>query len=62
MKSELFQNELKTIQSDDIRDFAKVVLDDAPDYFSRLRRVLQVNITRHMRWVMEVLCGTRKQY
>lgn len=33
MKSELFKNELKTITSDDIRDFAKVVLDDAPDYF-----------------------------
>lgn len=36
MKSELFQNELKTIQSDDIRDFAKVVLDDAPDYFFKV--------------------------
>lgn len=62
MKSELFKNELKTITSDDIRDFAKVVLDDAPDYFSKLRQVLQVNITRHTRWVMAVLCGTRKQY
>lgn len=60
MKSELFQNELKTIQSDDIRDFAKVVLDDAQTIFSKLRQVLQVNITRHTRWVMEVLCDTRK--
>ena len=36
MKSELFKNELKTITSDDIRDFAKVVLDDAPDYFFKV--------------------------
>lgn len=36
MKSELFKNELKTIISDDIRDFAKVVLDDAPDYFFKV--------------------------
>lgn len=55
MKSELFKNELKTITSDDIRDFAKVVLDDAPDYFFKVAaNVLQVNITRHTRWVMEV--------
>lgn len=54
MKSELFKNELKTITSDDIRDFAKVVLDDAQTIFSKLRQVLQVNITRHTRWVMAV--------
>lgn len=36
MKSELFKNELNTIVADDIRDFAKVVLDDAPDYFFKV--------------------------
>ena len=36
MKSELFKNELDTIIHDDIREFAKVVLDDAPNYFFKV--------------------------
>ena len=31
MKHEKFNKELETIQNDDIRKFAEVVLDDAPD-------------------------------
>lgn len=62
MKSELFQNELKTIQSDDIRDFAKVVLDDAPDYFFKVAASSTGKYHPAYAWVMEVLCGTRKQY
>ena len=33
MKHEKFSKELETIKNDDIRKFAEVVLDDAPDYF-----------------------------
>ena len=33
MKHEKFNKELETIVNDDIRKFAEVVLDDAPDYF-----------------------------
>ena len=54
MKSELFKNELKTITSDDIRDFAKLFWTMPQTIFSKLRQVLQVNITRHTRWVMAV--------
>ena len=36
MKSEIFKNELETIEYKDIREFAKVVLDDAPDYFFKV--------------------------
>ena len=32
-KHELFTNELETFTNEDIKEFAKVVLDDAPDYF-----------------------------
>lgn len=54
MKSELFKNELKTITSDDIRDFAKVVLDDAPDYFFKVAASSTGKYHRHTRWVMAV--------
>lgn len=33
MKHEKFTKELETIKHDDIREFAEVILDDAPDYF-----------------------------
>lgn len=32
-KHELFTNELNTFANEDIKEFAKVLLDDAPDYF-----------------------------
>lgn len=30
---DLFQNELNIIKSDDIREFAKILINDAPEYF-----------------------------
>ena len=33
MKHELFTKELETFKNEDIKEFAKVILDDAPDYF-----------------------------
>ena len=33
MKHEKFKKELETIRNDDIREFAEIILDDAPDYF-----------------------------
>lgn len=33
MKHEKFKKELESIKNTDIREFAKVILDDAPDYF-----------------------------
>lgn len=33
MKSEIFKNELQTIKNDDIRAYAVILLDKAPDYF-----------------------------
>lgn len=36
MKHELFTNELNTFANEDIKEFAKILLDDAPDYFYKV--------------------------